>query len=73
MAEDDIEQLLNARAALVKKRLTWAQTIAAASDIPEDAIRGIYEVQRAIEVIELAIEEAELEEELDGIEGEDDE
>ena len=71
MADDDIQHLMSAREALVTKRLTLAQTIAVAGDIPENAIRGLVEVQRAIEVIDVAIEEleqAELDKELDEIE-----
>jgi hypothetical protein len=48
-----------------------AQTIAVAGDIPENAIRGLVEVQQAIEVIDVTIEEleqAELAKELDEIE-----
>jgi hypothetical protein len=68
MADDDLQQLMNAREALVHKRLTLAHTIATPGDIPENAIRGIVDVQRAIEVIDVAIEEleqAELDNELD--------
>ena len=68
MADDDFQQLMNAREALVHKRLTLAHTIAAPGDIPENAIEGIVEVQRAIEVIDVAIEEleqTELDKELD--------
>jgi len=74
MADDDLQHLMNARAVLVNKRLTWAQTIAAPGEI-ENAIRAIIEVQQAIEVIDIAIEEleeAELEEELEEAEGEED-
>lgn len=68
MADDDFQHLMNAREALVHKRLTLAHTIAAPGDIPESAIQGIVEVQRAVEVIDVAIEEleqAELDKELD--------
>ena len=74
MADDDIQQLLNAREALVHHRLTLAHTIAAPGDVPENAIRGIVDVQRAIEVIDVAIEEleqAELDKELDETEDDD--
>ena len=67
MADEDLKHLMNARETLVQKRLTWAETIAAPGDI-DTAIRSIVEVQRAIEVIDFAIEEleqAELDEELD--------
>jgi hypothetical protein len=59
MAEDDIETLMNARAALSKMRLTWAQRIAATDEIPEATIGAIIEVQHAIDVIDRAIEELE--------------
>ena len=71
MSDDNLEHLMAARVALVKKRLALAHTIATPGDIPENAIRSIAEVQRAIEVIDFAMEEAEQEEELE--EGEDDE
>jgi len=67
MADEDLKHLMNAREALVHKRLTSAQTIAS-GDVSDNAIRSIVEVQRAIEVIDFAIEEheqAELDEELD--------
>jgi hypothetical protein len=48
-----------------------AQTIAAPGDISENAIRGLVEVQRAIEVVDVAIEELE-QEELDETEDADD-
>jgi hypothetical protein len=51
-----------AREALVTRRLTLAQTIAAPGDVSENAIRGLVEVQRAIEVVDVAIEELEQEE-----------
>jgi hypothetical protein len=59
MADDDLKTLMNARAVLDKKRLTWAQTIAAPGEISEGAIRAIIEVQRAIDVIDRAIDELE--------------
>jgi len=62
MADDDIQHLMNAREALVARRLTLAQTIATPGDVPENAIGGLVEVQRAIEVIDVAIEELEQEE-----------
>ncbi|WP_024519590.1 hypothetical protein [Bradyrhizobium sp. Tv2a-2] len=72
MADDDLHDLMSARAALDKKRLSWAQTIAAGGD--DGAIKAIIEVQQAIEVINIAIEEleeAELEEDLEEVEDED--
>jgi 2-keto-4-pentenoate hydratase len=71
MADDDLQHLMNAREALVAKRLTCAQAIAAPGDSPENAIQAIVEVQRAIEVIDMAIEEleqAELDSELEDAE-----
>jgi hypothetical protein len=59
MADDDLKTLMTARAVLTKKRLTWAQTIAAPGEISEGAIRAIIEVQRAIDVIDRAIDELE--------------
>ena len=76
MADDDFETLMSARAAMAKRRQSWAQTIATAGDIPEGAIKALIDVQQAIEVIDLAIEELEeanLEEELEEAEEEDDE
>jgi hypothetical protein len=76
MADDDLETLMAARAALTKQRLSWAQTIAAAGEIPEAAIKAINEVQQAIEVIDIAIEElgeAKLEEDLEETEEDEDE
>jgi hypothetical protein len=68
MADDNLETLMNARAALARKRLTLAQTIATDESIPDAAIKGLIELQQAVEVIDLAIdelEEAELEDALD--------
>lgn len=68
MSGEDLKHLMNAREALVQKRLTLAQTIASPGDISDNAIRSIVEVQRAIEVIDFAIEEleqTELDEELE--------
>ena len=62
MSDDDIQHLMNAREALVTRRLALAQTIAAPGDISENAIRGLLDVQRAIEVVDVAIEELEQEE-----------
>ena len=73
MAEDHLEDLENARTALVNKRLSLAQKIAAPGDIAESALKGLIDVQQAIEVIDIAIEEleeAELQKELDDSEGE---
>jgi len=68
MADDDLQTLMNAREALVAMRLTYAQTIAAPGDVPDNAIQSIVDVQRAIEVVDMVIEEleqAELDKELE--------
>ena len=68
MSEEDLKHLMNAREVLVQKRLTCAQTIATPGDVSDNAIRSIVDVQRAIEVIDFAIEEleqTELDEELE--------
>ena len=73
--DDDFQHLMSAREALVDKRLTLAQTIAAPGDIPENAIQALVDVQRAIEVIDVAIEEleqAELDKELEETEAAED-
>jgi hypothetical protein len=62
MADDDLQDLTKARAALVAKRLTWAKTIAASGEIPGGAISAIIEVQQAIDVIDSAMEEEDDEE-----------
>jgi hypothetical protein len=72
MSDEDLKHLMNAREALVHKRLTTAQTMAS-GDVSDNVVRSIVEVQRAIEVIDFAIEEleqAELDDELE--EGEND-
>jgi hypothetical protein len=56
---DDIETLMKARAALTRKRLDWAQTIAGPGEIAAGAIQAIIEVHHAIDVIDHAIEEME--------------
>jgi hypothetical protein len=70
MADDDIETLMKARAALTRTRLSWAQTIATPGEISQVAINAIVEVQRAIDVIDRAIEELE---EVDELESEEEE
>ena len=59
MADDPLQDLEKARAALVAKRLAWATTIAAPGEIPGGAISAIIEVQQAIDVIDHAMEELE--------------
>ena len=75
MADDPLQDLEKARAALVAKRLAWAKTIAAPGEISQGAISAIIEVQQAIDVIDRAIDEledAEEEEEDDDEEDDDD-
>ena len=69
MADDHFQDLEKARTALVNKRLSWAQILAAPGDIPENAIRAIVEVQQAIDVIDRAIDEIEEAEEMEEDEG----
>ena len=68
MSDEDLKHLMNAREALMQKRISCAEAIATSGDASGSAIRSIVEVQRAIEVIDFAIEEleqAELDDELD--------
>jgi hypothetical protein len=71
MADDELETVMNARAALARKRLTWAKTIAQPGEIAAGAIDGLIEVQQAIDVIDRAIEELEEAAELEELEEED--
>ena len=79
MADDDLEGLTSARRVLTEMRHNLAKTIAAGykREETETTIKGLIEVQQAIEVIDIAIEEleeAQLEEFEDETEGaEDDE
>jgi hypothetical protein len=78
MADDDLQDLTKARKVLIKMRHDGAKAIAAGykRGETETAIKAIIEVQQAIEVIDIAIEEleeAELEEELEEAEEEGDE
>ena len=68
MTDEDLEVLVDARKALVSKRHVLAKIIATPGDIPEGAIEGLIQIQQAIEVIDIAMEEvqeAELADELD--------
>jgi len=58
MTDEDIEVLVDARKALVGKRHVLAKTIATPGEISADAIEGIIHIQQAIEVIDIAMEEA---------------
>ena len=69
MADDNLETLMNARAALARKRLSLAETIATDESIPDAAIKSLIELQQAVEVIDLAIEELEEGELLEELEG----
>lgn len=68
MADNDLEVFMNARTVLIEQRLKWATSIAAGykPGETEAAIKGLLEVQQAIDVIDdatMEIEElAELEE-----------
>ncbi len=67
MAETDIEVLMNARTVLVEMRQNWIKTIAAGYKLGETeaAIKGLIEIQQAIDVVDDAAQEQELEEELE--------
>ena len=79
MADDDLEDLTSARRVLTETRHNLAKTIGAGykREEAETTIKGLIQVQQAIEVIDIAIEEleeAQLEEFEDETEGaEDDE
>ncbi len=59
MADDDLQNLMSARTALAKKRLSLAKSIAGQDDVPDSAVKSIVDVQQAIEVIDIAIDELE--------------
>jgi hypothetical protein len=61
MADDDHEDLTNARKVLIEMRQSWAKAIAAGYERgeTESAIKGIIDVQQAIDVIDRAIDELE--------------
>jgi hypothetical protein len=63
----DDDDLMNARKVLAEMRHNWAKTIAAGykRGETETAIKNLIEVQQAIEAIDRAIEEAELEDEIE--------
>ncbi len=67
MAETDIEVLMNARTVLVEMRQNWIKTIAAGykQGETEAAIKGLIEIQQAIDVVDDAAQEQELEDELE--------
>lgn len=61
MADDDHEDLMNARKVLIELRQSWAKAIAAGykRGETESAIKNILDVQQAIDVIDRAIDELE--------------
>jgi hypothetical protein len=61
MADDDLEGLTSARRVLTEMRHNLAKTIAAGykRGETETTVKGLVEVQQAIEVIDIAIEELE--------------
>ncbi|WJR77431.1 hypothetical protein [Bradyrhizobium sp. NP1] len=61
MADDDHDNLTKARKVLIELRYNWAEVIAAGykRGETETAIKGLIEVQQAIEVIDGALEELE--------------
>jgi hypothetical protein len=63
-ADDDLQELTDARKVLVEMRQNWAKAIAAGykREETETALERIAEVQQAIEVIDIAMEELEAEE-----------
>jgi len=67
---NDLDDLTNARKVLTEVRLNWAKALAAGYKRGETeiALKSLIEIQQAIEVIDIAmneLEEAELEEEAD--------
>jgi hypothetical protein len=67
MADDNLQDLMTARSALVHERRNRAKTIANSGSITNEAMANFVNVQETIEAIDRAIEElegAELEEEL---------
>jgi hypothetical protein len=74
MANDDLHDLMNARKVLTETRLNWAKAIAEGykRGETETVLKSLIDIQQAIEVIDIAIEELE-EEELEEAEGEEDE
>jgi hypothetical protein len=66
MADNDLQDLTNARKVLVKMRHDWIKAIAAGkSGDTENAIKGIIEVQQAIDVIDHTFDELEEAEEVE--------
>ena len=74
MADDDLQDLTNARKVLVEMRHNWAKAIAAGykRGETETAIKGVIEVQQTIDVIDRAIDELEEVEEEEEDDEEDD-
>ncbi|WGD55876.1 hypothetical protein QA641_19500 [Bradyrhizobium sp. CB1650] len=59
MADEHLQDMREARRALVEMRRNWAKAIAGdyQRGKTEDAIKGIIEVQQAVEAIDRAIED----------------
>jgi hypothetical protein len=73
MTDDDLQDLTNARNALIRERSTRVKTLAAPGAIANGALDALIKVQQAIDVIDRAIEELEEAMEEDDDEEEDDE
>jgi hypothetical protein len=56
MADDDLQDLMNARRVLIEMRRNWIKTIAAGYQrgTTEDAIKGLIDVHHAIDLIDTA-------------------
>ena len=71
MADHDPQDLTNARKVLVEMRYKLIKAIAAGKDA-EDAVKGIIDVQQAIDVVDHAIDEFDESDDDDEEEDEDD-
>jgi hypothetical protein len=67
MADDHMEDMMNARRVLIEMRHNWAKAIAAGykRGETETAVKSLIEAQEAIDVIDFAIAELEEAEEQD--------
>ena len=59
MTDDDLQDLMNARAALIKERRNRTKTIANPGAITNEAMANFINVQEAIEAVDRAIDELE--------------
>jgi hypothetical protein len=57
MADDPVQDLVNARTALISERRSRARTIAIPGAKTDQAIRSFIEIQQALEAINRAIKE----------------